>query len=232
MRVDAVITASNHSNTIADVAKVVACAPSITQTIIVDAGSTDDTAARAASVPATRVIKVEVGHSLGTYALIGASAASGADAIAFLDADLTGLTQAHVETLTWAVRSGDVGMACGLFDRGPFVNPIFLRLLPIVGTQRIVRRDVFDALDPENVKASSLEAALNSLCAGLRIPTHSVVLPQLRYEVDLLRGRPPLGLFREHIDMTRQLLAYASYMVSHRRPQPTTRQIAATVEAA
>ena len=231
MRVDAIVCADHHADTIYEVARVAACAPQIGQTLIVDAGSEDGTADRAEQVPGARVIRVEAGHRRGDYELIGIEA-SDADCVVFLDPDLVGLTQAHLDALAWSVREGNCGMACGLFDRGPFINQVFLRMLPIVDTQRAVSRHVLDALDPDDVAQFCLEPTLNALCAGLRVPTHSIGLPGLRYAVNAARGRPPLGLIREHVALTKQFWSYASYMLSHRLPATTPEAIESTDEAA
>lgn len=231
LRADAVIVAHNDVDTVAQVAGVAACAPQFTETIVVDAASDDDTAARAESVQGARVIRAAPGYADGTYALIGAEAST-ADVLVFLDADLVGLRQSHLETLIWPVREGECGMACGLFDRGPFANQVFARLLPIVDRQRAVHRTLLKALDSNHVMQFSLEAALNSLCAGLRIPTHSVVLPGLTYVEDPARGRPPLGLIREHIAVSKRFVSYMSYILSHRPPAPAATAIGKESEAA
>ncbi len=222
MQVDAVVCCDNHVDTIFEVAAIAAYAPQISQTIIVDAGSEDGTAERAEDVRGAHVLRASAGYRKGDYELIGISA-SRADAIVFLAPDLIGLDHAHIETLTWPVTDGDCGMSCGLFDRGPIVNQVYERMLPIVDTQRAVHRSVIEAASPADIAAFSLEPALNAVCADLRVPTHSVVLPGLRYHVDAERGRPPLGLVREHISLTRAIWSYASYRVSHKRleaPEP------------
>lgn len=221
MHVDAIICTHDDAETIETIVSVATCSPVIDQVVVVDAASSDATPDLVAGTRGTRLVNAEAGHRRGAYDLVGIEACltdSDAGAFVFLDPDLVGLTQAHIETLTWSVRNGECGMACGLYDRGPLVNQVFARMLPIVDTQRVVRREVLRACAADSIAAFGLEPVLNDRCAALRVPTHSVVLPRLRYRVDPERGRPPLGLWREHAALGKRLFSYATYQLSHRLP--------------
>ena len=82
----------------------------------------------------------------------GVAAVDRADVIVFLDADLVGLRPKHVDRLVRDVTGRGADMACGLFDRGPLANPIFLRHLPVLTGQRAVRRELFELLDDADVR--------------------------------------------------------------------------------
>jgi len=78
-----------------------------------------------------------------------------------------------------AVRAGEADMACGLFDRGPVANPIFLASLPVLTGQRALRRALFDQLDDADVAGYRVEAALNSLVAQQGLVRRDEVLDGL-----------------------------------------------------
>jgi hypothetical protein len=105
--------------------------------------------------------------------------ATGADVVVFLDADLVGLRPEHVDALVTLVHEGAADMACGLFDRGPVANPIFLEGLPVLTGQRALSRHLFDQLDADDIRGYRVEAALNSLVARNELRRVDRVLPGL-----------------------------------------------------
>lgn len=100
--------------------------------------------------------------------------ATDAAVIVFLDADLIGLRPDHVDGLAHPVLEGTAGMVCGLFDRG-WLNPVFLHALPILTGERALHRRLFESLDPDEAHGYRVEAALNSRCSELNIPTLAFV---------------------------------------------------------
>ena len=84
-----------------------------------------------------------------------------AELVVFLDGDLTGLAPHHIDRLVRTVDAGGAIMCCGLFDRGPMLNLLFLHVLPILTGQRCMRRELFEALAPDDIRGYRIEAALN-----------------------------------------------------------------------
>jgi glycosyltransferase involved in cell wall biosynthesis len=164
LRAAVVIPAYNEAATVADVVEVALQARLADEVLVVDNNSTDETGKVAASAGARVVECLEKGKG---QAMAAGVAATDAEVIVFLDADLVGLKPEHVDRLADAVLNGRAGMACGLFDRGPAQNPIFLRALPILTGQRALRRDIFERVHFEDQQGYKIEAALNSLCADL-----------------------------------------------------------------
>lgn len=166
MTVAAVIPARNEEPTVGDVVAAARAASSVDDVIVVDNGSTDGTARRAAERGAVVITEPQPGKGEAMRAGVDVTAA---DVIVFLDADLVGLRPDHVDALVHAVQNGAV-MACGLFDRGPLLNPVFERLLPVLTGERALRRELFDDLDPEYVRGYRVEAGLNSLAEERGLP--------------------------------------------------------------
>lgn len=175
-RTAAVIPARNEAETIGAVVFAAVDAHLVDEVIVVDNASTDETGRVAASHGARVVHEPTPGKG---QAMRAGVAATGADIIVFLDADLVGLRPEHVDELVGLVADGSAAMACGLFDRGPVANPIFLDGLPVLTGQRALRRELFEQLDLDDVRGYRVEAALNSLVAQSELERVDRVLPGL-----------------------------------------------------
>lgn len=163
-RVSAVIPAHNEQHTVAEVVKAARSAYLVDDVIVVDSASKDETS-EVARQNGARVVRAEKAGK--GQAMRAGVEATDAGVIVFLDADLLRLKPSHVDALVKPVLDGDAAMACGLFDRGPLLNPIFLKFLPILTGERAVWRELFESLDEESVQGYKIEAALNSRCADL-----------------------------------------------------------------
>jgi glycosyltransferase involved in cell wall biosynthesis len=118
----AVVPAYNEAGRISRVLDTLHASPSVTEIVVVDDGSADDTAAVVQAHPAAvagklRLIQHNPNRGKGAAMVTGADAAT-ADVVVFLDADLIGLTPAHVDALVQPVLSGKVAMALGVFRGG------------------------------------------------------------------------------------------------------------------
>lgn len=172
MRAAAVIPAYNEAETVGEVVEVARQAELIDEVIAVDNASTDNTA-EVAHAAGARVVRCdEPGKG---QAMVAGVAATDAEVIVFLDADLVGLLPEHVDRLAASVLDGKAGMACGLFDRGPVLNPVFLHRLPILTGQRALGRELFERLHDTHQRGYKVEAALNSLCHELGLSVESFV---------------------------------------------------------
>ncbi len=158
-RVAVIIPAYNEEVTVGEVVDVARSASSVDEVIVVDNGSNDDTS-RVAKEHGARLIPHPEGGK--GQAMAAGVAATEAKVLVFLDADLTGLRPDHVDRLARPVLEGEVGMCCGLFDRGPLLNPVFLHLLPQLTGERAVRRELFESLESHAIAGYKVEAALNS----------------------------------------------------------------------
>ena len=175
-RVAAIIPAWNEASTVGAVVYAALDARLVDEVIVVDNASCDGTGAAAARHGAQVVHEPIAGKG---QALRAGVAATDAEVLVFLDADLVGLRPGHVDDLVAAVLRGEADMACGLFDRGPVANPIFLEGLPVLTGQRALRRGLFARLQPADVRGYRVEAALNSLVARDDLTRVDQVLPGL-----------------------------------------------------
>jgi glycosyltransferase involved in cell wall biosynthesis len=213
-RTAAVIPAWNEAATIGAVVFAALDAHLVDEVIVVDNASTDATEATAAAHGA-RVVH-EPAPGKGQALRAGVAAVPDADVVVFLDADLVGLRADHIDGLVAAVRAGEADMACGLFDRGPVANPIFLDRLPILTGQRALRRELFDRLAPEDVAGYRVEAALNSLVARHGLVRRDQVLDGLWHRPKEEKLASPLvGLAAKLAMLATAVWSYARFALAH-----------------
>lgn len=141
MKVTAVIPAYNEAATIGAVIEVLRQVPLIEEIIVVSDGSEDGTAAVAREHGAT-VIELEQNRGKGAAMAQGAQQAQG-DILLFLDADLEGLTPAHVESLLEPVMQGEAEMTVGVFHRGRSLTDWAQIIAPHLSGQRAILKSLF-----------------------------------------------------------------------------------------
>ncbi len=217
--VTAVIPAWNEAQTIGAVVFAALDAQLVDDVVVVDNASTDATAAIAAAHGARVVVEPTPGK--GEAMRRGVAAAPAAGVIVFLDADLVGLSPDHIDSLVATVVSGRAAMACGLFDRGPVANRIFLDGLPVLTGQRALRREVFEMLDQPDVHGYRVEAALNSLVAQRHLVRHDRVLNGLWHRTKEEKlASPVVGHATKLAMLGSACWSYVRFAVARRVPQP------------
>lgn len=178
MRTAAVIPARDEAATVASVVAVARASPLVDEVIVANSQSTDETAAPAEAAGA-RVVHLE--RPGKGEAMIAAVATTDAAVLVFLDADLIGLRVHHVDRLVHTVRHGGAIMACGLFDRGPWLNQLSLHVGPILTGERALRRELFDSLRPDEIAGYRVEAALNARAGQSGEPVAAFVCPGMSH---------------------------------------------------
>ena len=192
MPVAAVIPAYNEEETVADVVAAARDAASVDEVIVVDNNSRDHTAEAARRAGARVVDEPTPGKG---EAMRAGVRATGADIVVFLDADLVGLTAHHVDALVTPVKAGAAAMTCGLFDRGPLLNPVFLEALPILTGQRAMRRELFESLHDTELRGWRVEAALNSYVDQHGLPMRAFVCDGLWHRTKEEKYKNPAAGF-------------------------------------
>ena len=225
MRVVAVVPAYNEGRRILPVLDTLAAAPSVDGILAVDDGSRDDTFAVASQHPAVatgklRVVRQEPNQGKGAAMQRGADEAEDADILLFLDADLIGLTVAHVESLLAPVKSGEKVMALGVFRGGNFWTTLAQILAPNISGQRAIRRDVFLNVPCLADARYGVELAITISVMGEGLPMTNVVLndvshPTKERKLGLLRG------VQARVQMYQQMMPFLLQMpFLRRRYQP------------
>jgi glycosyltransferase involved in cell wall biosynthesis len=138
MGISVVVPAYNEAGRISSVLRPVIASELVDDVIVVDDGSDDGTADEA------RLFPVRVGvlpHNKGKAAALdyGISLAKN-DTFLFLDADLVGLTTAHVDKLIHCYQDKRLDMAVGIFVNGRRNTDIAQKINPYASGQRIITR--------------------------------------------------------------------------------------------
>ena len=171
--VDAVIPARDEAPTVASVVAACRGCAAVREVIVVDDGSSDDTAERALAAGA-KVLRLPEGEGSKALAMEAGVELSDADAILFVDADLRGITSAHLDDICRPFMEGRAAMSLGVFDYGLW-NPLVLRFPPTTG-ERIVPRWVFEAVPPAKRDGYLIEIMLNEVVTEARMPCTAQVM--------------------------------------------------------
>jgi glycosyltransferase involved in cell wall biosynthesis len=212
--VAAIIPAWNEAETIGRVIDAARSSRLVDEVIVVDNGSTDETAEIALSRGARVVSEATQGKG---EAMRRGVASTPAEVIVFLDADLYGLEARHVDALATRILSGRADMACGLCDRGSTRNFLQLHYLPVLSGQRALRRAVFEALAPEEASGYKVEAALNSLAAQRKLRRRLFILTGVRHRTREEKvSNPVMGFLRKLGMLLSAGWSWVSFSFRHR----------------
>jgi len=156
--VTAIIPAYNEATRLRNVLDVIRTSGLIDEMLVVDDGSTDNTAEVAESL-GVRVVRLPENRGKGTAMRSGAIAARG-DILLFLDADLRGLTPDQVDALVAPVRSDQAEMTIGIFRGGRATTDMAQAISPNISGQRCLYRDFFLSAPLIDGSRSGVEIAL------------------------------------------------------------------------
>lgn len=173
----AIIPAYNEEKTVGDVVRAVVASGRFREIIVVSDGSKDGTARLAREAGATLVHELPWQHGKGA-ALAHGVMHTDADVVCFFDADLKSFGPKHVALVLDPVMSGKRYMNVGLRDRGPFWTALE-KVLPLVGGERALRREMFDLMPERYLHGFKVETALNYFCRVNDLPYGAEVLPGL-----------------------------------------------------
>ncbi|MGE5553203.1 MAG: glycosyltransferase family 2 protein [Betaproteobacteria bacterium] len=164
-----IIPAYNEARRIRRVIEVARRAPGAAEVIVVDDGSSDQTA-RIAALSGARVVRLLENRGKGAAMLAGAEEAR-TRLLLFLDADLLGLTVAHVLALVEPVAQGQADMTMGVFGAGRTSTDLAQKLAPFLSGQRAIRRETFLRIPNLAEARYGVEVLLSSYAreAGLRV---------------------------------------------------------------
>lgn len=223
--VSCVIPAYNEGARILGVLAAVADHPLIAEVLVVDDGSADDTAAIVGAQPGVRLIRLDRNRGKSWALTVGIETAT-APLLLLLDADLLGLTPAHVTALIRPVLDGRADLAISLRENAPRT----WRMIGIdyISGERVMRRALLDGqLEPiRSLPRFGFEVFLNRLCIERRaqiaiVRWAGVRSPFKNAKYGLIRGlRADIGMmadifrFAGPISLARQILAMRRLLVS------------------
>jgi glycosyltransferase involved in cell wall biosynthesis len=197
--IDAIIPARNEGETIGPVIDACLGCRFVRDVVVVDDGSTDDTAAIAASHPRVRLVQ-RPPHEGGSkaHAMEAGVEASDADALLFVDADCIGLFSHHLDEICAPFVAGRAAMSLGWFDYGVW-NPLVNRFPPTTG-QRVIHRWAWDAIPPHKREGFTIEFMINEVIAAAGAPTVSRTMKGVTHRTKRDKFGPVKG-WRHTIEM-------------------------------
>ncbi|PSR23768.1 MAG: glycosyl transferase family 2 [Sulfobacillus acidophilus] len=189
-RVSAIVPAYNESQNIASVLRVLTNVPEVFEIIVVDDGSSDDTAEMARQNGAI-VVSLSENQGKGGAMMAGAAVARG-DVVLFLDADLVGLTVAHVHELLVPVLTGETDATVGIFEGGRASTDWAQALAPFLSGQRALKRQLLVGFDHIDMAGYGVELQLHRQLKRMGISPKEVVL----HDVTQVVKEEKLGLVK------------------------------------
>lgn len=146
----------------------------VDEVVVVCDGSTDNTAARAQGEGA-RVVRLSPNRGKGGAMLAG-FLDTNAEVVLFLDADLLGLTAAHVDALLRPILDGEVASTLGVFGSGRIWTDLAQRIAPFLSGQRGVTRKVLSGAPNFAATGWGVEIALTRYLRDAHIAVRTVEL--------------------------------------------------------
>jgi glycosyltransferase involved in cell wall biosynthesis len=139
VRISCIICAYNEAPRIAAVLRVVAGHPLLHEVIVVNDGSTDETAEIVRQFPQVRLVSCAENRGKSFAMATGVAAAEG-EVLMLLDADLSGLSTDNIGALAAPVVAGEAAVSISLRRNS---LPIFRAIgLDFVSGERVVRREL------------------------------------------------------------------------------------------
>lgn len=179
MLVSAIVPAYNEEKTVSDVLRVLKNVKDINEIILVNDGSRDGTAS-AARECGVEVIEHSENKGKGAAIKSGLLSARG-EVILFLDADLIGLKEKHIESLLAPVLRNEAEMTVGVFSGGRLSTDLAQKISPYLSGQRAVRKSVFDKMNYLESTGYGLEIALTLHAEKEHIKVKEVELENLTH---------------------------------------------------
>ena len=209
-KVAAIIPAYNEENTISAVISTLVASGRFEEIVVISDGSTDDTAKVARIAGATLVHELPWKHGKGA-AMGHGVAHTDSPILCFFDADLKGLTVSHIHSILDPVVNGEMYMHIGLREHSAFWT-ILAKYLPMIGGERAMRREIFEAIPNSFLAGFKVESSLNYFCRVNSLSYGVVVLPGL----SIVRKMEKVGVIRGLIEYIKMWYQIFSVMIQVR----------------
>ncbi len=158
-RATAIVPAYNEGTRIGSVLEILASHPLVTQVIVVDDGSTDDTAKQAQRYD-VQYVRNRENRGKGFSMNRGVELARN-EIIFFCDADITGLSHEIVEEIIRPVINGNIDMFIGMRNRKWYAVHQIISFVPLLGGERALTKDLWQQIPDHYKHCFRIETALN-----------------------------------------------------------------------
>lgn len=176
MKVSVIVPAYNEAERIKPVLKAIDDAELVNHIVVVDDGSTDQTAEKVHESRAD-VELIRLDRNTGKASALSRGVETAPDrTLMFLDADLLGLTPEHVDKMIRTYRQEDLDMVIGVFHKGRINTDLSQKISPHLSGQRILSVDIWNKLDKSKAREFGVEMALTKLSLVENLSTKKVKL--------------------------------------------------------
>ena len=178
VRITCVICAFNEAPRIAAVLSVVSVHPLLDEVIVVDDGSTDNTAEIVKCFTSVKLISYQVNRGK-SFAMATGVAAAQNDILMLLDADLIGLAGEHISALAAPVLSSETDVSLSLRQNSLL---IFRAIgLDFVSGERVIRKELLSEVLEEihRLPRFGIEVFMNSQIIARRLSIAVTHWPQV-----------------------------------------------------
>jgi glycosyltransferase involved in cell wall biosynthesis len=159
LEVTAVVAAYNEADRIGAVLGVLTTYPGFKEVIVVDDGSSDETASVVEGFRATYV-RLETNQGKGHAMDVGVQKAS-TSVVFFADADINGLTHEAIDQVVGPVARGEVEMFIAMRNRKIYYLRLLMAFVPLLGGERAVTKELWQRVPSRYKDRFRIEAALN-----------------------------------------------------------------------
>jgi glycosyltransferase involved in cell wall biosynthesis len=179
MIISALIPAFNEEKTIGNVISVLKRCKEISEIIVINDGSQDNTSVVAKSY---NVNVVDSKYNLGKGGAIckGLKVSKG-DIILILDADLIGLQQKHIYSLLNPIVYENIDMTTGIFANGRITTDLAQKVAPFLSGQRAIKKYILEQIDNLEITRYGFEVALTRYCDKNDLSEKEVSLDNLSH---------------------------------------------------
>lgn len=209
MTITCIIPAYNEEKTIGDMLDVLKKVDLVDEIIVVSDGSIDKTVDVALS-KGVKVIDLKENRGKGGAMKAGIEETD-ADIILFLDADLIGLTQTHIENLVMPVLDGDAPMTLGVFTGGRRTTDLAQKVAPYLSGQRAIKRDLLNSMSDLELSRFGVELALTRLIEKDNIDVEVVPLPDMSH----VMKEEKLGFFKGFMARLKMYWEIVNYLIKN-----------------
>jgi len=161
-KISAVISVLNEEKTVGDVVKTTLNCRMVDEVIVVNDGSTDNTAKILESFLSNpKFSYIEFEENKGkSYAMAAGVEISTGEVIAFIDSDLQGFEERHIEQLLKPLLSGEADMVIGHPTENKFdekYNPLQM----LAGERAVYKQDILPILEKMRTAKYGVESLIN-----------------------------------------------------------------------
>ncbi len=179
MKASAIIPAYNEEKNIESVLKTLVKIELLGEILVIDDGSTDKTA-KIAKEYGVKVISMGENVGKGGAMMQGVNLAA-SEYLLFLDADLIGLTEYHINNLLDPIIQEGYMMSIGVFEKGRLATDLAQFVAPFLSGQRAVRKELFSKICNLDATRFGVEVALTKYTKDNKIPIKEVILKDMTH---------------------------------------------------